>query len=343
MKKNRMGFGWLGALVLGAASCGAAQLNILLIVSEDYRHLQKEGVALGQRTDGFRWRDHYWTGEGKIVDTWLEGDDSRIVMDRALPFIRESGKAGTPFFAVIWFHTPHTPLVAGDADREAYADQPIEAQHWFGAITAMDREIGRLRAKLREWALAEDTIVWFCSDNGPSYIHDFNSAGALRGKKATLWEGGIRIPAIVEWPARWKTTRTLEAPVSTSDFYPTLLAAAGLPLPANQPVLDGENVLPILDGMEGASRSPIAFQAPLKRTDNPFAEPGSLQMALVGERYKLTSFDGGKTYQLFDLREDVAEVNDVSGDHPERVRMMSRRLHEWRRSCKASAQGEDYN
>lgn len=310
--------------------------------TDTYRFLQEEPVAKGQRTGGFRWRDLYWVGEGKFVDEWLEGDDSKIIADRALPFIRRCANAGTPFLALVWFHTPHTPVVAGNQDRAPYSDLSMPEQHWYGAITAMDRQVGRIREELRTTGLAENTILWFCSDNGPSYIHDHNSSGGLRGKKATLWEGGIRVPAVVEWPARLKGSRTVTAPMSTSDFYPTLLAAAGVPVPGNQPALDGIDVLDLLKGEREERGDPIAFQAPLKRTDNPFAVPGSLQMALVGDRYKLTSFDGGKRYQLFDLQEDPGETADLSDQHPDRVASMMARLSAWTNACAASDRGEDY-
>jgi arylsulfatase A-like enzyme len=310
--------------------------------SETYRFLQAEPVARGQRTGGFRWRDLYWTGPGQFVDEWLEGDDSQLIMDRALPFMQRCGRAGKPFLALVWFHTPHTPVVAGNTDRALYPDLTMPEQHWYGAITAMDRQVGRLREALRQAGLSKNTLVWFCSDNGPSYIHDFNSSGGLRGKKATLWEGGIRVPAILEWPTELKGARAVTAPVSTSDFYPTLLAAAGVALPHNQPPLDGLNVLPLLKGEQTERGDPIAFQAPLKRTDNPFAVPGSLQMALVGDRYKLTSFDGGKRYQLFDLVDDPGETNDVADQHAEAVKDMIVKLAHWTNACAASARGADY-
>ncbi len=308
--------------------------------TDDYRHVQNVPVEKGQRTDGFRWRDHYWTGPGQIVDEWLEGDDSEIVMDRALDFIGRKVEAKQPFLSAIWFHTPHTPIVAGPEDRERYANLPMEAQHWFGCVTAMDRQIGRLRASLRTLDIADNTLVWFCSDNGPSYIHDWNSAGPLRGKKATLWEGGIRVPAILEWPGRFRKPHTVKTPVSTSDFYPTLLSIAGASV-VHQPQLDGLDVMPILEGKQKEREVPIAFQSPLKgkRWEK---QEGKESMVLVGHRYKLASFDGGATYQLYDLIEDVGETTDFAGQHPEIVQDMRTQLEEWMASCAHSARGEDY-
>jgi arylsulfatase A-like enzyme len=261
-------------------------------------------------------------------------------MDRALQFIRRCANAERPFLSLVWFHTPHTPVVAGNEDRAPYSEHPMDAQHWHGSIAAMDRQVGRLRAELRGLGIADNTIVWFCSDNGPSYIHDWNSAGPLRGKKATLWEGGIRVPAIVEWPARFSEARAVDTPMSTSDFYPTLLDIVGVTMP-DQPPLDGANVLPILDGKADRRPGPIAFQSPLKGKRWEMQE-GKESMVLVDGRYKLASFDGGESYQLYDLVKDVAEETDVSAEHPERVETMKKHLETWMAATSRSAKGEDY-
>jgi len=310
--------------------------------TSEYRHLQTEPVRLGQRSGGFRWRDFYWTGPGQFVDEWLEGDDSAIIMDRAIEFIDRQTELKKPFLALVWFHTPHTPLVASNEDRRPYADQPMAAQHWFGAITAMDRQVGRLRAHLRECHLADKTIVWFCSDNGPSYIHDYNSAGPFRGKKATLWEGGIRVPAIVEWPGTLQGGRVVHAPISTSDFYPTLLTAPGAELPEDQPRLDGIDVMPLLRGTKAERGEPIAFQAPVKSSHDVLAVPGSKQMTLCDDRYKLISVDGGSRWMLFDLIDDPGESRDIAAEHPQRVQSMRTTLEKWIESCARSARGEGY-
>ncbi len=296
--------------------------------SEDYRHLQTEAVESGQREKGFRWRDHYWTGPGQLVDEWLEGDDSAIVVDRAIDFIDEQLGQDKPFLALVWLHTPHTPLVAGKEDRALYADLPMEAQHWYGAITAMDREIGRLRQHLREHDAADNTIFWFKSDNGPSYIHNYNSAGPFSGKKAELKEGGIRVPALIEWPAQLKGKRSINTAMSTSDIYPTLLAAAAVTIPAGQAVLDGENILPVLTGEQQERQSGIFFQSPI-RGKKYEADSSQLQYALSDERYKLYSGDAGKSWQLYDLLIDPGESNDLSQNFPNIVDAMRRELMIW--------------
>ena len=195
----------------------------------------------------------------------------------------------------------------------------------------MDREIGRLRAALRTLGIAENTLVWFNSDNGPSYIHDYNSAGPFRGKKADLLEGGIRVPAIVEWPGGLGGGRNLAAAMSTSDIYPTVLAAAGIDLPPNQPRLDGIDVLPLLKGELSSRSGPIAFRSPL-RGQGSDADEAKEAFALSGERFKLLSQDGGRNWALYDLLEDPGETTDIAAREAAIVESMKASFLEWAES-----------
>ena len=310
--------------------------------SSEYAFIQNQEVKKGQRTNGFRWRDHYWTGEGQIADEWLEGDDSKILMDRALGFIKQKAVNKTPFLSVIWFHTPHTPVVAGPEDRDLYPDCSIEEQHWYGAISAMDQQVGRLRKSLKDLNIDKNTIVWFCSDNGPSYIHNYNSSGGLRGKKAELYEGGIRVPAILEWPAKLKSPFTSELPASTSDFYPTVLKACDVKLSSNQPVLDGVDIFSLLEGNESSRSDYLFFQSPLPNRLKKDETGKYEQYAVIGNQFKLISMDNGDSFQLYDLNQIDSEKNDVSQEHPDLVLKMKNALIDWRQSCRNSINGYDY-
>ena len=309
--------------------------------TEGYQYVQNIAVAKGQRTDGFVWRDRFWTGEGKMVDEWLEGDVSKIVMDKAMDFMERKTEDGKPFLSLIWFHTPHSPVVAGDDDRALYPTLDIQEQHWFGAITAMDRQVGRLREWLKENGLAENTIIWFCSDNGPSYQNTINSNGGLRDKKAALYEGGIRVPAIVEWPAKILQAEESGLLSYTSDLYPSILWACGVDLPQGQPQLDGTNVLQEIIKGDKKERN-IYFQSPLPGRLSKNIKADQEQFAVIGDQYKLISIDNGDTYQLYDLKSDKKESKDIAAEHTTLVAQMKKELEEWRVSCKASSQGKDY-
>jgi arylsulfatase A-like enzyme len=304
--------------------------------SKDYRHLQKEPTALGYKTGGFRWRDHYWTGPGQMVDDWLVGDDSKIVMDRAVNFIDKKVANEQPFLAVIWFHTPHTPLVAGNEDRKRYIKHSIQAQHFYGAVTAMDRQIGRLRRHLKQLGISDNTIVWFKSDNGPSYIHNFNSTGPFSGKKAELKEGGIRVPSLIEWPSKLTGGQTISTPMSTMDVYPTILAALNISELTSQPTLDGENILPILTNVKRKRNRAIPFQSPMRGVKYD-ADNSRLQYALSAERYKLYSGDNGITWQLFDIINDQAEQTNIAIQHPDIVKQMKAQFIAWQKETKEDA------
>ncbi len=284
------------------------------------------------KAPGEAYGTYYWAGPDKRETENLEGDDSRIIMDRAIPFIEGAVARDKPFFAVIWFHAPHLPVVAGPEHREAYASLPEEAQHYFGCITALDQQMGRLRATLRKLGAAEDTMLWFCSDNGPEGAKDtpFNgSSGPYRGRKRDLLEGGVRVPGLLEWPARIDEARTSDMACCTSDYFPTVLEATGAQLETPPKPADGISLMPLIEGRMAQRPQPIAFEH-------------KEQVSLSGNQYKLISLDKGKTYALYDLVADPGETTDLSAAQPERAAAMRRTLDAWRASCAASSKGADY-
>lgn len=257
-------------------------------------------------------RAAYWTGPDRRAAGDFEGDASRVIMDRAVQFLRASVKDGRPFLAVIWLHAPHYPVVAGGAYRAMYGggDGNADLAAYRGCLTAMDGQIGRLRSELRALGVAERTALFFASDNGPvqegyGKAPEAGSAGPFRGGKAELLEGGIRVPALLEWPER-TGPRVVTSAWSVLDYLPTLAAAAGAKLPAAP--LDGESLLPLLAGEASARSAPLFFRL-------------GLQTALVDGRYKLSAGPAaGST--LHDLDADPGEERDLSGREPEVLRRM---------------------
>lgn len=295
----------------------------------------------------------YWDQQGQRVTENLRGDDSRVIMDRAIPFIRQAVDDRKPFFTIIWFHTPHLPVVAGPKYSAMYGDHDKFAQHYFGCITAMDEQMGRLRAGLRDLGVADSTLVAFCSDNGPEgsartsgQTQDQRersgpgSAGPFRGRKRDLYEGGVRVPAVIEWPERIPRGSVTDFPAVTSDYLPTVLDMVGAEMPDSRP-LDGVSLVPVFEGHMKQRPEPIGFQS-------------RNRAALSDNRYKLIKYPKGdregndgslKTgtgeYQLFDVVADPSETTDLATQHPEIVAEMRKTLEGWQASCEKSMAGED--
>lgn len=261
--------------------------------------------------------NEYFTGPDQKAKDNLEGDDSRVMMDRAIPFIRNAVKKERPFLAVIWFHTPHSPVVAGPKHRAMYKDLSIEKQHYYGCVTAMDEQVGRLRDELKKLNVADDTMVWYCSDNGPARQgspRQLGTAKNLSGYKLSLREGGIRVPGLLVWPDRFPQPKTVDTPCVTTDYFPTILAALNIPLPEDRPY-DGRNILPLIENA-GAERSDaIGFIH-------------NRSKAWTGHRYKLFTANG-KSFQLYDIIADPGEKKDVSAQFPEVKARMEKEFQAW--------------
>lgn len=213
------------------------------------------GAGFDEWTSGFNYFDiNPLLSENGVVKQY-EGESSAVTVDAALPFIRKHAQAKKPFFAVIWFGSPHLPHKGMGEDLRQYAGQAKEEAAYFAEITAMDRAFGKLREELKTLGIRDNTILWYTSDNGGK---GKASATGGRGEKGQVYEGGLRVPAILEWPARIKAPRVTNVPCVTSDFYPTLLEVTGVSVP-KQPPLDGVSLVPLIDGKMDARPKPIGF------------------------------------------------------------------------------------
>ncbi len=273
----------------------------------------------------------------------VEGEGSEVVVRTALDWLKPVVREGRSFFATVWFGSPHTPHKASPADRAPYADKRADKQRYLGEITAMDRAIGTLREGLRELGVADNTLLWFCSDNGPIRK---GSNGGLRGFKGGLWEGGVRVPALIEWPARISEPMQTSVLASTLDMFPTIVDVLGIDVANPVLPLDGISLVPLLDGQMAERPSPIPFELRSNPTTVTWA-------ALTGNRFKLhvSAYPGEmknaggtpKTSpQLYDLLDDPDEKTNVAGDNPEVVADMTRQLEDWQASVTRSLAGADY-
>ena len=314
--------------------------------------------------------------KGKAVKT--SGESSMVTVDAALEWIRGQAGSDNPFLAVVWFGSPHSPHRALDRDRKAYADQPLRNQHFLGEVTGMDRAFGKLRDALGPLGIRENTILWYCSDNGA--LPRVGSAGPFRGRKGQIYEGGLLVPSILEWPARIKSPRRTPVRCNTCDIYPTLLEIVGVRA-KHQPTLDGVSLLGVIDGRTTKRPRPMGFwdyrtrgistpsarwmgellaaqqdgkDLPPHVSSQKAAElpdpahprdrfPG--HAAWIDGHWKLHRIDdknGKVRFELYDLASDPHEKTDVASRQPERIAELKSGLRRWLESVLCSLNGDDY-
>jgi arylsulfatase A-like enzyme len=290
-------------------------------------------------TEGGPFGTYYWSGPGQRVTENLKGDDSRIIMDRVLPFIEDAVDQKQPFLSIVWFHAPHLPVLTGEKYRSLYPELSEGQQHYYGVISALDEQVGRLRKHLRSLGVAENTLIFYTSDNGPetSYtVRDQNIpygraqgiTKGLRGRKRSLYEGGIRVPGIVEWPAKIKAGTQVNVPCFTSDYFPTIAHLLGIDIEKYQRPYDGENLAPYWRLEKKHRSSPIAFQ---------FGK----QFALIENQFKLYGISDSPT-QLFDLSIDPQERNDIATEEPALFNRLLSEYTDWIVTIQTSQSGKDY-
>ena len=271
--------------------------------------------------------DPLMSENGSFID--LKGNSSEIIVKKALEFIKEKTSQNLPFFAVIWDGSPHDPFLASEKDRDNFKDLDNQSQHHYGELVAFDRSLGVLRKTLKDLGLQNNTILWYCSDNGGLRNISPPSVGGLRGYKTTIWEGGLRVPAIIEWPKMIKPKVT-NYPASTMDIFPTIADILNLP--------DTDLLKPI----DGITLKPI-FKNNLSNRDKRIPFRYKDQGALIDNNFKLvvTSIDKEK-FELYDLEKDFSETIDLSSQNPLIFNQMKTDYLKWSESIDSSQVGMDY-
>ncbi len=345
----------------------------------------RKGSPVNPGASGFdRWlsaenfydNDAILSREGVAVQ--MKGESSMLAVDAALEFIRDAAAAKRPFLAVVWFGSPHNPHQALDEDREPYQDLPKGNQHYLGEITGMDRAFGKLRGEIANLGIRDNTILWYTSDNGA--LPKVGSAGGFRGNKGQVYEGGLLVPAMLEWPAVIKSPRATETRCNSCDIYPTLLDIAGVKM-ENQPPLDGISLRPLLAGTMQSRGQGMGFwdhptpgigtpsdkwMAEVLASQQAGAEPNDpeklrLDAAEIKQKYPEDEFPGHAAWidgqwklhritdktgkvrlELYNLADDRQEAEDLAGDEPKRVEKMKGELETWLLSVVRSLNGEDY-
>lgn len=259
----------------------------------------------------------------------FRGDSSEVAVAEAVKFLGKHRGGNKPMFGVVWFGSPHSPYKALPSDKAPFSELNEASANHYGELVAMDRAIGTLRGKLRELGIAENTLLVFCSDNGGLPGIEPDTVGGLRGNKGSVYEGGLRVPGIIEWPAIVKP-RVTNFPACTMDLFPTVADILGLPKDVFVQPLDGISLKPLLTNEIAERSRPMPFRFGQK-------------LALIDNRYKLlTDNRRSDSYQLYDLSADPHETRDVSGEQPEVFSRMKRELVAWNQTVDASFVGADY-
>ena len=302
----------------------------------DFRGPSRQGwYAISQGADREFYGTHYWTEKETFIDPASEellGDDSDLIMERALSFIDEHHE--NPFLAVVWFHAPHLPCVASKEDTDKYAasDPKLDGLHlnYYGCVTALDRAIGKLRARLRQHGIADITLVAFCSDNGPEGNQNApGDPGHFKGRKRSLYEGGVRVPSLLEWPAKIKPGTRSEVATCTVDYFPTILDLLGIEMPDDRP-LDGISLVPLLEGDLESRPSPLGFHI---RGQAAWHDG-------VWKAY--CSKVNSNEWELYNLKDDPHEKKNRAAEKLMKLKAMVGAWEKWKASVEASDQGGDY-
>jgi arylsulfatase A-like enzyme len=349
--------------------------------------------------DNFFEMDPYFSRNGG-PPRQFKGESSEIVINEAARFMTAAKQNRRPFFTVIWFGSPHEPYSGLEKDLALYKNLPASLKSRFveltgedglpaklslgdvlpvrfAEITAMDRAMGQLRQYLKTEGLRQNTLLWYCGDNGTPA--DARLDMPLRGAKGRVYDGGIRIPGIIEWPDRIPKPRTTEVNAVTSDMLPTICDLTGQPLPKRP--LDGISLKPLIDGSMKERAQPVCFWSysagrEAKSGLQPYLDPqlqrGTTPLAkkmgdsftrnfqnfrhpvireqdfegpaaILGNQYKLVvAAESAKSQELFDVRADQRETRNLIPDKAELAKDMSRQLRDWQQSVLTSLTGADY-
>lgn len=251
--------------------------------------------------------------------------------DECIDFIKSVKAEGDrPFFLCWWNYSVHYPFQA-PADLIAKYEQRkgpgIENPTYAAMIEGMDASIGKLLAAIDGQGLGKETLVIFTSDNGPFAAN----VKPLRAEKGYLYEGGIRVPMIVRWPGHVKPSTRTSTPVITMDIHATILEAANLKAdPTNTP--DGISLMPMLRDESKLKRDSIYFHYP----NYAFHKGNRMASAIRSGDYKLLKFYDSDSVELYDLKKDISESQNIAEEMPNKAKQLQSKLEAWLSGTNAS-------
>lgn len=268
----------------------------------------------------------------------LEGYSSELIVQEAIDWLETKWDRSKPFCLFVWFHAPHEPIATSPEFMKMYKGK--KEAIYYGNVTQMDNEFGRLMSTLDEMKLQDKTFVMFTSDNGPETLNryrgsnrSFGSPGALRGMKLHMYEGGIRVPGIIRWPGRTRPNSVCSDPINGTDILPSLCEMAGIKVSGDRPI-DGTSFLPIFKGREIKRKVPLYW-----RYDNALSKPFTVAMR-QGD-WKILADNKMTMFELYNLRKDIAEEHNLAASQPQRLEAMKKilaKLH-----TEIDAEGPDWD
>lgn len=267
----------------------------------------------------------------------LEGYSAPLAAKEAVEWLTSTRDKKKPFFITVWTHEPHYPIGSAAKFKALYPEVTDEVQNdYYANVTQLDHAFGELMRALDEQQLAQDTLVFFTSDNGPEgdgiKTPGRGSTGGLRGRKRDLHEGGIRVAGLVRWPGQIPAGKVLDTPVIGSDIFSTALAAAGVKAPADR-VIDGTNVLPVLRGESSSVERAEPLYWRLLMAPN-------AKVAMRVDDWKILANPELTEFELYNLKSDPHETTDVKESEPEHFTRMRDQLKQ--HDAEVLAEGPDW-
>ncbi|NNC87546.1 MAG: sulfatase [Akkermansiaceae bacterium] len=243
--------------------------------------------------------------------------------DECIAFL-EANREG-PFFLTFWNYSVHYPIEAPAELIGKYKERGIKNPAYAAMIEGMDRSIGRVLQSLDDLDVAGNTLVIFTSDNGSLFGN-----GPLRANKGHLYEGGIRVPWAIRWPGKVRSESRSDAPIISTDVFPTLLEVANLEPGPDLP-LDGESLVPLITGNGNLKRKSLFFHYP----NYAFHKRNRLGGAIRKGDFKLIRFYDDDSVELYDLKSDPGEKRNLAAANPETARELREELNQWLRDSGA--------
>lgn len=267
----------------------------------------------------------------------LEGYSAPLVVSEAVTWLKEKRDKSKPFFLAVWTHEPHYPIKSDPKFKALYPDLADDVQREHHAnVTQMDFAFGQLMKALDEQKLADNTFVFFTSDNGPEgdgiKTPGRGSSGGLRGRKRDMHEGGIRVPGLARWPGKIPAGSVSEVPVVGSDVFPTMLGIAGVKPPEGR-TLDGVNVLPVLTGASTKVARPQPLYWRLHMAPN-------AKLAMRVDDWKILANAELTEFELYNLKTDPKEATDLKSAEPQRFAALREQL--LKHNAAVDAEGPDW-